>query len=485
MQVNRKVSSWRGSCADELARSGLVQYLITIAASDTELGSNILWHTITLLSKWDESVGGKVEVVANYGFYPIPGGYDDDTFYGNLKRKANVKIDTQGNHGWLKREKYHELDRGYGLHGVTYEVDEETFIQFQKNYEQELIEQAEAVKEIVKVNHLKPSQSSYRYYPEEELRKNIFAIELAKSRSEGLPPRLKRFDLDLTWGLTGPSLAKSNSCKTHAVTHLKKAVGEPKTRRLTAGGHDAVPRWSGPVEKICLHSTGPLISFQVKDKIVYSRDGSNPEVKLYWTVPPQELVTDSAETRRQFMLDVKYEAQIKPLVRKLQTLQQFFIDAPLTPELSEFKQKIILQLQSFYEFFSLVPKHNGYNYPRGNASLGDYLVNTLFAPARNSPEGELQKAIRKATLFLEMLYTAIADGWSEDEEEQVEENQIEVAVIEGAHHNTVGNFVEIDGTELLMKVAHLSVQNKQKICAILGRSYLEPDFEMDGAPAFF
>ena len=456
-----------------------MKYLITIAASDTELGSNILWHTITLLSKWDESVGGKVEVVANYGFYPIPGGYDDHTFYGNLKRKSNVKIDTQGNHGWLKREKYHELDRGYGLHGVTYEVDKATFKALQDNYEQELIDQEAAVKEIVMANQLRPTKMDHRYYPEEEFGKNIFAMELAKSRSEGLAPRLKRFDLDLTWGLTGPSLAKSNTCKTHAVIHLKKAVGEPKTRRLTDGGHDAVPRWSGPVEKICLHSTGPLTPFWVKGKTVYSRDGSNPEVKLYWTIPPQEIVTDSAETRRQFMLDAKYEAQIKPYVRKLQTLQQFFIDALLTPELSEFKQKIILQLQNYYEFFSLVPQHNGYDYPRGNASFGDYLVNTLFAPARDSREGELQKTIRKATLYLEVLYSAIVDGWSEEKEELVEGNQIEAAQIVKPHHNIGGNFVEIDGTEFLTEVAHLSAQNKQEICAILGRSYLEPDFEMD------
>src|SRR3990167_9807343 len=195
-----------------------MKYFITYAAMDRKLGANPFWHSVLLFSQWPLT-GGKVQVIDNYGFYGLPSTDSPESCLGHLKRKCKLDTDFQGNHGWLQHEQCRYLDRGYGLHGVTFELDETAFFLLHARCQQQCIDQQQAVDEAVLQLNLGVGKKSgeYRIHPYEHHSAIIFEFERKKSEEQQRPARLSPFDFSLSVGLGGPSVAKSHTCKSHII----------------------------------------------------------------------------------------------------------------------------------------------------------------------------------------------------------------------------------------------------------------------------
>src|ERR1700722_15753039 len=108
-------------------------YTVTFCTMDQETGSSPFWHTCLLLSRLDDHTK-KLEVVDNWGFYGLPSP-DSNPCLRRLKIMFRLDLAFTGTHGMLKHEEMRYLDGGKGLHGATFELTEEKFIELQKKCE--------------------------------------------------------------------------------------------------------------------------------------------------------------------------------------------------------------------------------------------------------------------------------------------------------------------------------------------------------------
>ena len=287
-------------------------------------------------------------------------------------------------------------------------------------------------------------------YSHEQHSSLIFAIEKAQSLAQKRSPRLAPFDLDLTWELTGPSLVTSHTCKSHLIDLLRDVVGEEKIARLTEHGkHPTVPRYSGKMERFHLHSEGPLTAHTKRNgDTVYFRDGSLPEVKLYWTLPPQEIEALSEETKLQFLIDPMYEESIKGVVKKLQKLEWYFINLAFPKQIETYRDSLLEQIKYHYDKFSSISAEISDKKANKTASFGSYLVNSLFSPPKNESDRTLKYQLMESDRFLNMIYSAIADGYSLALDPQEEDDVVAV-------------------------ISYLPDAAKEKICAILERDFIK------------
>ena len=420
---------------------------------DPNVEANRFWHASLLLSQWDEKAGGRIEVLDNYGFYGLPATDDPNSWSGQLKRKLRLDTDFQGNHGWLRHEEYRFLDRGIGLHGVTFEIDADRFSLLQAKCKQQCADQQQAVDDAVAEHNLKPKTEKIRIYPFEHHSADILKRELKKSAEQNRPARLFRFDLNVTLGLGGPSVATSHTCKSHIISLLNGILDEKHIARLTENDkHPTIPKHSGQMELISLHSEGPLCTHTKKngEKIDFHDNYKDP-IRLFWTMPPQELETESEETRAFFTIDAKYGNKPKNIVGKLQKLEWFFRNHAVYDDLKQYPgaiDQIVFQIQMHYKAFSEIPAKIENERSKDENTWGNWLKSlVLFPPAQNNLEAKLKENLRSSTLFLNMIYSAIVDGIERD----------------------------LSGDDLAFSwFTHLSVANQKKVCTILERPYLEP-----------
>lgn len=432
-----------------------MKYFVSHAATDSKVGSSPGWHACLFLSKWDDEIGGEVELVDNYGFYGVPATHEDPSWLGKIIRMAREDfIDWQGNHGWLKHEHCRELDRGYGVHALTYELTETEFLDIQGICIKEMEDQETATKQIAERNDFKPMGKKHRFYCHEDRSDIIFKIELANAKDEKRPPRLAPFDLEFTW--TG--FGDSHTCERHIYDILTRVLGEDKTSSLTKS---KVPRFSGPREDVFLFSTGPLSTHTKRsgEKVYFRDQEAQDGVHLYWTLPPQLIVTDSAETRAQFLLDEQYVSMIKPIIRKLQGLEWFFLNQSFSDELEEYRASLIERIHNYYEAFAVVPARKDNEISKEKNSLSSYLMHSLFLAPLDKQENDLQQNIKKSKEFLSMIYSAVVDGC------QFDFDDLKARV----------NVDDWDDDELGSLVSCLSSEKQKQLCKILGRSYLEAD----------
>ena len=436
-----------------------MKYFVTFSAMDPKVNANRFWHASLLLSQWDEQTGGRIEVVDNYGFYGLPATDDPESWLGQLKKKLHLDTDFQGNHGWLRHEEYRFLDQGYGLHGVTFELDRESFFALQVKCQQQCLDQQQAVNDAVAANpRLKPKTEKIRIHPYENCSADIFKHELKKSAEQNRPARLSRFDFNVTLGLGGPSVATSHTCKSHVIGLLKGILNDKQIARLTENDkHPTIPKHSGQMECISLHSEGPLRTHTKKngEKMDF-RDNHKDPVRLFWTIPPQEIETESEETRALFTIDSKYGNKPKDIAVKLQTLESFFRIHSVRDNLKQDPgavDQVILQIQTHYKAFADIPAKIENARPKNENTWSNWLKSLmLFPPAQNNIEAKLKENLRSATLFLNMIYNAIVDDY----------------------------VLDLPGDGLAASwFMHLSVTNKKRVCAILERPYLvAPDEAM-------
>ncbi|STX28188.1 Uncharacterised protein [Legionella beliardensis] len=449
-----------------------MKYAVTFCALDRETGSNYFWHSCLLLSKWQEG-GGKMEVVDQWGFYGVP-----TTMPNSLLKKVKISlgldIDLYGNHGMLLHEPMRTLDLGYGLHGATFELTQEQFNLLQLRCQTMADEQNQAIAEVMSQQPLlaKEKEKS-RTYPYEDWSAQIYQFEKAKAQKAGREPRLKPFELNLSFTLWGPAVKQSYTCKSQVISLLTGILTNQQINRLTENGkHPTIPRYSGPLEPIFLHSTGPLRQHKKQSgKVVYYRSMEDADVKLYWTLPPQDMDALSQETNEQLQISEDYRNEAKLVIRQLQCLEWLFRNAVLPSQYQAYQTSLIKQITDYYDVFSQVRKINSEPAIEKNWTNYFYFLNSM---PRNQGERFLLKNIQQAKLFINTLYMAAVDNWKIDLNCPMENSELITEQLSDATGDVSSYANPIEAV-----TAYLSTEDKQELCAIIGRTYAHPDTEYD------
>ncbi|KTD24945.1 Uncharacterised protein [Legionella lansingensis] len=434
-----------------------MRYAVTYCAMDHEFNGNFFWHSCLLLSQWDES--GKIEVIDNWGFYGVPSTVRN-TWLSKLKIRLGLDVDLKGNHGMLRHEELRFLDVGYGLHGVTFEIAKENFDLLQHKCKTMVDEQKQAIKEVVESQGLtgKPTEKT-RLYEHEDLSPIIYALEKLKAKQTGREPRLKPFELHLTFSLWGPALNQSYTCKSQVIALLDKVLSPAQIARLTENGkHPTVPRYSGPMERIYLHSSGPLREHKRSSgDTVYYRDLQDEGVKLHWTIPPQEIETLSGETIELLQVSEEYRDEAKKVIARLQKLEWLFINAEFPRKYQLYRKNLITRIREHYEAFAqLEPKKS----TKTTTGWMGFALSLLSLP-RDKDEQMLLEKIARAKSLCNSLYMAIADGWKIYEDWPIETESEETE----------------KSNPLEAIAAYLTTDDKKRLCAIVSRTYTEPSLE--------
>lgn len=435
-----------------------MKYFVTYCASDREAGSNPLWHTTILLSILDEGKKA-LEVVDNWGFYGVPTTKRDNSWSSRFKIKIGLDVDLQGNHGILRHEELRTLDLGRGLHGVTFELTQEQFESLQNKCQLMINEQDAAINEVVDTQGLQgKAQEKTRIYAHEHISHLIYSLEKLKAEQNKRESRLKPFELRLSWGLTGPGFHHSYTCKSQALALLSNVLSEEQIARLTENGkHPTIPRYSGPMESFSLHSTGTLRQHtKASGQVVYYRDFKDPGVKLYWTLPPQELEALTQETIDLFALPDDYCDDAKKLVRRLQHLEWFLRNVTVPVGYEHYKAGLIEQVVVAYKAFSVIEPKS----PANTSSSWNNLAYSLFSWPRNEDERTLQNNIHHGKMLLNSLYMAIVDQWRIEEGEDPR---------------------DLNNSALEAIASYLTERDQELLCRIIGRTYVpgEPVDEED------
>lgn len=427
-----------------------MMYAVTFCALDGDAGGNPLWHSCILLSQMNEE-RKQLEAVEHWGFYGVPSSDRSNTWINRIKFSIGLDIDLQGNHGMLIPEDIRFLDLGKGLHGTTFELTASQFELLQQRCHTMSQEQQDAIKEVVDSQAIKGVTSGkIRMYSHEKYSALIYQLEKIKAEQQGRESRLKPFEIVLEWGLGGPSLANSYTCKSQSLALLRAVLTPAQLAGLSEQGkHPTIPRYSGTLESIILHSEGPLSEHKKNSgECVYYRDGSNKEVRLFWTVPPQLVDAQVADNKSLLTISAGYCQEVKSLAATLQSLEWLLRNATVPAIYQTQQQQLIAYIIDTYKAFSVVEPKNTTALATGWSGLPF----SLFALPKNVEELTLQKKIKRAQSVLNAIYMAIVDNWRINPDELCEHQPCEAVV------------------------SYLSTVKKQTICRILGRTFCADDW---------
>lgn len=434
-------------------------YTVTFCALDESFEGNVFWHSCLLLSEAED--GSKMKVVDNWGFYGLPT-TTRDTYIGKFKIMLGLDVDFEGNHGMLRHEDLRYLETGYGLHGVTFELTKEKFDELQAKCKKMEAEQNDAINEAVaKLGVEEQRADKSRIYPFEKFSRRIFEVERNKALQEGSQSRLKAFEVKPTWTYSGPALNQSRTCKSQTVELLSGILTPAQIDRITEKGvHPTVPRYSGVLENMYLHSSGPLREHTKKSgEKVYYRDANDPGVELHWTLPPQEIEVLSTDTANRFKISKSCCNKVKSKIGMLQKLEWLFINARLPEQYEAYRQDLLAKIRDRFEGFAKIePKPE-----MVDSSVNRSYFASFFSPKNPNNEMALLQKIALAEMLINNIYAAAVDGW-----------RIDPDVLSEADQHPLNKDEVLDFNPLEAVASYLSVEDKKKLCAIINRTYVEP-----------
>lgn len=450
-----------------------MEYSVTFCVFDHTVGGNPFWHGSFFLSKLDKNKN-MLEVVDTWGFYGVTSTGDKSGRFEQFKREYHLDVDLQGNHGMLTHEELRFMDLGHGLHGYTFELMQQQFDELRRRCVQAVEEQEAAIREIIGdgQNFKVDPQREGRIYREEAYSRQIYEIEQIKAKIEGRPSRLKPFDFQLSLGyqrvaffgfefwLPFPSVEKSNTCKTRAVSLLEGILTE---KQLAPFKNSSLPRFIPGLEPILLHSEGTLRPHtKTSGKQVFFRNWKDKDVKLYWSVPPQAFDPLSQSSYNLCRIDADYQHEVKKIVSQLQRLEWAIRNASLDEmyqsakdNLNQYKNDLADRIMNCYRKFSTIE-------PKSEVKISGWqgFALSLFALPRSEEGAKLQFKIYEAKMLLNSVYMAIVDRW-----EIFNDYPSETSTVEDAK----------DYNALEALASYLSSEDKKILCEIIGRSYLESE----------
>lgn len=418
---------------------------------DPEVDANCLWHTFILLSRYDEKTK-KIEVINDAGFYGPTASVKTGFLY-KLKRLVGFDTDLSGNHRYMMHEELRYMDRGRGIHGVTFELTEENFNKLLQRLHNLRKDQKNAIREAEEELKLDTkSDSKTRCYSGEKNSFKIFQHELNKAEKEKRQPRLKEFSLNL--------FNSPKSCKTHAIDILKGILTDKQIQRIQ-GYWEAVTYFSGKLEPLPLHSRGPLYDYAKKgtkyrDFKYDANDNKDTKTQLFFSIIPQNMEYLSNDTKELFHIDSAYIDRIRKVVRDLQGIEYVLKDFTMSQKYSPTHDDLLKRVIQHYEFFSIV-RTNVKKEKKGATRVEPYdFWKSLRTDSSNDLlDRELVEHLVAAEDFVQNLYAAIADDW-------------EVNVTATLTNTEETNAKEDPYRDLLQAY---TVDMKRRICASLNHGY--------------
>lgn len=371
-------------------------YTVTYCTQDTDVGANLLWHTCFFLSRFDEETK-KLEVVETWGFYGVPT-TQPDSIARKIKLKLALDVDIWGNHGVLRHEEIRYMDTGAGLHGATFELTEEKFVELQAKCKNMVNRQNRAIGMGEKIG-LKPKEpGKFRIYPYENHSARLYELAKVIAEEEGHSPDLKPFSF---------SILEPHTCKTQALA-LLDGILEPEQIDRIAGLNEAISRTSGRMETISLHSTGPLRPHtKASGDVVYFRDAEqDTDVKLYWTLPPQEIETLSDETEELFWVHKDYVDEIKQFVKQLQRMEWLIRNAKLDKKYDACRKRLLDLIIVHYEVYSVIKPKPAHHV---DDSLSGKFMHIWSKPPKTEYEKNLERKLARTEKLFQLLYQAMND----------------------------------------------------------------------------
>lgn len=374
-----------------------------------------------------------------------------DAFISKIKKAMHFEIDLKGNHGMLRHEEVRYLDTGAGLHGVTFHLPQEKFNELRNRCVTLEKKQTDAIQKAALTLQLEPKQD-FKIYPYEHYSQDIYLWDQQQPN-----PGLYPFGFELDFTLSGPDFTRSHTCKSQILSLLTGILSAEQINRLTENGkHPTLPWFNGRLEKIYLHSRGPLRKHRkASGEICYYRKLEDQDVKLYWTLPPQEIDTPDSNIKRLLTIDTAYCDTIKKIIHQLQKLEWLFTNAVFPTELTSHQEKVIQHIQKQYEVFSTP------HFPHSTKTKDGWQGWLLWSAsmARNENEADLIHKINSAKQFINELDFAISNQW------EIDKN---LPFGDGS-----------DDTENENPIAalarYLSVDDQKKLCKIIKRGYTAPD----------
>lgn len=359
-----------------------MQFFVTYCVMDGEL-ANPFWHASLLLSYWPGE-GSKIQVTNAWGFYGAPMSNAPGSWLARLKKKIRFEIDFQGSHGVFKVEEMRYLDQGRGLLGMTFEISLDQFARLKIICREKIAVQEQAIAELKqRLASGEKAPSSYA----------IFQEEKRLAQEAGRKPRLEPFDFHVSLGMyCSISLNNSHTCKGKAISLLREiGIAEAQLDKLTLhNSSTAIPRSSGQLEPVFLHSTGPEHQHTSRaGKISFFRQWEDREDKLFWTLPPQLLATESRELSGLTSLPRAEVNAVRKLIAKLQKIEHEVMNIRLNGEDETMRLRLRDYIRGLYEGFAV--------------------VNTQYQSAWKECRTEAES-------FLNCLYFAIVDEWDDDSE---------------------------------------------------------------------
>lgn len=415
-------------------------YTVTFCTMDPNAGANPLWHTCILLSRYDEQ-SRKMEMVENWGFYGMPA-TDRDSLLGQLKVKYKVDTNISGNHGWWRHEDVRYLDLGHGLHGVTFELTAEQFAALQvkcrdvEERQNRTLNVAEAIGRQYGFEPLK----KFRNHQWEHLSPFIDQLDKAMAEQEGRERLLAPFDLH----------PLGHTCKVQVLHVLTGILTDEQIERVT-GSMTAISRFSGPQEDLYLHSTGPFREFtKSSGEVVKYRHKDDAGVRVFWTVPPQEMEMLTDDSENFFKIDAEYVRDVKTVASKLQRLEWLFINSTVPEGCNAAQQQLIRDIRKLYNNFATIkPK----NLPeKDNRYCGSLLrMFGLYSTEPQFADVVFKVNLEVAQNFLSKMYMLTVDS------------------------DCAGESVEEINDDPEMLVTLLPEDKQQELCKILNRPYFKDE----------
>lgn len=444
------------------------KYLVTYGAIDARYG-NPFWHAYFLLSVMEP--GKPIEVVDIWSFYGPRSTTNNQGSLDKLKRTLGMDVDLVGNHGMLVHEKIRYLDRGDGsLHGVTFEITEEKFKYFQDECAIMVAEQDAAIQEVVTLNNLKVDPNyKHRIYPHEKYSRIIYDLEKVKALDEKRSSRLLPFELQCKLTMFGLSASDSFSCKSGVLSLLSKVLTPEQINRLTENGkHPTVTKYSGPMEVFYLYSAGPCAYFAAEN--IYYRRKEDAGVKLYWTLPPQEIEALDNDTERMVRISQQYVDDVKKVIQKLQCLEWLFINVKIPECYRLIKNKLIERIRTHYQLFSVIT-----DVSKKDTALSDWqrMFHQVFSLPTNKEVVALCDNIKQAESCVNSIYAAsLFDKL--DLDEGYFPKTIDSSLQDEKRNDSIGNdsALEADITwvhPVDALASHLSEQDKYALWKIVGQ----------------
>ncbi len=116
----------------------------------------------------------------------------------------------------------------------------------------------------------------------------------------------------------------------------------------------AIPRRGGTLEYIYLHSTGPVQKHTRRNGDVSFFRSWNKDngTKVFWTAPPQRIVTDSEDIRNYFRLDEDKMEACGKVISQLQQIEHEIMNALMTDEMQPQRQALVDSLCRLYTAFT-------------------------------------------------------------------------------------------------------------------------------------